>query len=52
MEPNWQEQGDLASVNFEFDVDNIIVNFGGLEQVAPAEDFDKGYNDDYLSESL
>lgn len=32
MDVDWQNQGDLASVNCEFDIDNIIVNLGGFEQ--------------------
>ena len=29
IEPTWEEQGDLASVEAEFEVDNIIANLGG-----------------------
>lgn len=29
MEVEWEEQGDLASVDCSFEVDNVIVNFGG-----------------------
>lgn len=28
MDVDWQTQGDLASVNCEFETDNVIVNFG------------------------
>lgn len=52
MSVDWQEQGDLASVDFEFDIDNIIVNLGGFEYASPTEDFNKGYNADFLSDSL
>lgn len=29
MEPEWQDQGDLASVECEFETDTVIVNIGG-----------------------
>lgn len=31
MNPSWEEQGDLASVEAEFETDNIITNLGGDE---------------------
>ena len=30
MDVDWQTQGDLASVNCEFETDNIVVNLGGF----------------------
>jgi len=47
MEVDWQEQGDLASVNCEFDVDNIIVNLGGFKQEPLGGDFNNDYNIDF-----
>ena len=47
MEVDWQEQGDLASVTCEFDVDNIITNLGGFKHEAIGGDFNNGYNNDY-----
>lgn len=47
MEVDWQEQGDLASVTCEFDVDNIITNIGGYKHENLGDDFNDGYNNDY-----
>lgn len=47
MEVDWQEQGDLASVTCEFDVDNVIVNFGGFKH--ERGDFNNDYNNDYYT---
>lgn len=47
MEVDWQEQGDLASVTCEFDVDNIITNFGGFKHENLGGDFNNDYNNDY-----
>lgn len=47
MEVDWQEQGDLASVTCEFDVDNIITNLGGFKHEAIGGDFNNDYNNDY-----
>ena len=50
MEVDWQEQGDLASVTCEFDVDNVIVNFGGFKHENTGGDFNNDYNNDYDTE--
>ena len=47
MEVDWQEQGDLASVTCEFDVDNIITNLGGFKHEDLGGDFNNDYNNDY-----
>lgn len=47
MEVDWQEQGDLASVTCEFDVDNIITNLGGFKHENIGGDFNNDYNNDY-----
>lgn len=47
MEVDWQEQGDLASVTCEFDVDNIITNLGGFKHENLGCDFNNDYNNDY-----
>lgn len=47
MEVDWQEQGDLASVTCEFDVDNIITNLGGFKHEAVGGDFNNDCNNDY-----
>lgn len=49
MNVEWQEQGDLASVTCEFDVDNIIVNLGGFKK-EPGGDFNNDYNNDFYNE--
>ena len=47
MDVDWQEQGDLASVNCEFEVDNIIANFGGFRHTKAGGDFNNDYNNDF-----
>lgn len=47
MEVDWQEQGDLASVTCEFDVDNIITNLGGFKHEDLGGNFNNDYNNDY-----
>lgn len=47
MDVDWQEQGDLASVNCEFEVDNIIINLGGFQHKLLGGDFSEDYNNDY-----
>lgn len=49
MEAEWQEQGDLAAVNFEFDVDNIILNLGGPSVEVGTADFNSDYSDDFTN---
>lgn len=50
MEVDWQEQGDLASVTCEFDVDNVVTNFGGFKHENIGGDFNNDYNNDYDTE--
>lgn len=50
MDVDWQEQGDLASVTCEFQVDNIMVNLGGYEESFSnnaSVDFNNDFNNDY-----
>lgn len=47
MDVDWQDQGDLASVNCEFQVDNILVNLGGYSAQLSGGDFNKDYNNDF-----
>lgn len=48
MDVDWQEQGDLASVNCEFEVDNVISNFGGFMYEPKGGDFDEEeFNNDF-----
>lgn len=46
MEPEWEDQGDLASVECEFETDTVIANISGYEPVKLG-DFNIDYNDDY-----
>lgn len=47
MDVEWQTQGDLASVNCEFETDNVITNFGGFKHEPIGGDYNDDYNDDY-----
>lgn len=49
MEPEWQDQGDLASVECEFETDTIIANIGGYQiNKRDGGDFSEDFNNDYL----
>lgn len=50
MSVDWQDQGDLASVNCEFETDNVIVNLGGYEYIPLGGDFNEDYNSDFENE--
>ena len=47
IETEWQTQGDLASVNCEFETDNVIVNTGGFTPDRLGGDYNGDYNGDY-----
>lgn len=47
MEVDWQDQGDLASVTCELEVDNVIANLGGYRYEPIGGDFNNDYNNDY-----
>ena len=46
--PEWQEQGNLAKVEVEFDTDTVIKKIGTGYTVPRGGDFNDDYNDDYL----
>lgn len=46
MNPKWEEQGDLASVECEFETDTVIANIGGYEPVKLG-DFNSDFNSDF-----
>ena len=46
--PDWQEQGDLASVEMEFETNTVVKKIGRGYTVPSAADFNNDYNDDYL----
>lgn len=53
MDVGWQDQGDLASVSCEFEVDNIIANLGGFEYENHTNtDFDNSYNNDFNTNAV
>lgn len=47
MEPEWQDQGDLAAVECEFETDTVIANIGGYTPELAGGDFNNDYNNDY-----
>lgn len=50
MEPEWEDQGDLAAVECEFETDTVIANIGGYESKLAGGDFNNDYNNDYKTE--
>ena len=47
MEPDWEDQGDLASVECEFETDTVIANIGGYTPELLGGDFNSDFNNDY-----
>ena len=47
MDVEWQEQGDLASVECEFETDTVIANIGGYTPVLKGGDFNNDFSNDY-----
>lgn len=47
MEPEWEDQGDLAAVECEFETDTVIANIGGYEPKLLGGDFNNDYNNDF-----
>lgn len=47
MEPEWEDQGDLAAVECEFETDTIIANIGGYKPELLGGDYNEDYNNDY-----
>lgn len=48
MTPKWQTQGDLASVEIEFQTDTVVKKIGrGYIRDVMGGDFNKDFNDDY-----
>lgn len=47
MQPEWEEQGDLAAVECEFETDTVISNIGGYEPELLGGDFNNDYNNDF-----
>lgn len=49
--PEWQEQGDLASVEIEFETDTVVKKIGRGYTVPSGADFNNDYHNDYLIET-
>ena len=47
MEPEWEDQGDLAAVECEFETDTVIANIGGFAPKLAGGDYNNDYNNDY-----
>ena len=47
MEPEWEDQGDLAAVECEFETDTVIANIGGYESELAGGDFNNDFNNDF-----
>lgn len=47
MNPKWEEQGDLASVECEFETDTVIANIGGYVEQLKGGDFNSDFNNDF-----
>lgn len=47
IEPEWEDQGDLASVECEFETDTVIANIGGYTKELVGGDFNNDFNNDY-----
>ena len=47
MEPEWEDQGDLASVECEFETDTVIANIGGYAPELAGGDFNSDFNNDF-----
>lgn len=48
MTPEWETQGDLASVTVEFHTDTVVKKIGTGYQVELGGDYNDDYNNDYL----
>lgn len=47
MKPEWEEQGDLASIECEFETDTVISNIGGYKPELLGGDFNNDFNNDF-----
>lgn len=50
MEPEWQDQGDLAAIECEFETDTVVANIGGYTPELLGGDFNNDFNNDYKVE--
>lgn len=47
MKPEWEDQGDLAAVECEFETDTVIANIGGYIHETIDGDFNSDFNNDF-----
>ena len=47
MEPEWEEQGDLAAVECSFETDTVIANIGGYKATPTGGTFNSDFNNDF-----
>lgn len=47
MEPEWEDQGDLAAVECEFETDTVIANIGGYTSELAGGDFNRDFDNDF-----
>lgn len=47
MMPKWEDQGDLAAVECEFETDTVVANLGGYHKIPIGGDYNNDYNDDF-----
>lgn len=50
MDVSWEEQGDLAAVECEFETDTVIANIGGYTPELTGGDFNNDFNNDFNKE--
>ena len=50
MVPEWEEQGDIASVECEFETDTVIANIGGRDASELGGDFSNDFSNDFNNE--
>lgn len=50
MEPEWEDQGDLAAVECEFETDTVIANIGGYTPSLSGGNFNRDFNNDFKTE--
>jgi hypothetical protein len=47
LSPTWEDQGDLAGVDAEFETATVVKKIGRGELVTTKGDFNEDYNEDY-----
>lgn len=49
MTPKWETQGNIASVEIEFETDTVVKKIADYQSIYTGEDFNDDYNNDYLN---